>query len=179
MTEAIAVVGAALAWLGVTLLAVAEGRRGLALGLVMAAAGLATAAAAAGQSAAGVTALVAGGLLAAALRLRSGGPGWNILPPGSTPRLMAALIAVLGAGLVASSEIASPGGAARVAALVVAALAIARILTTDRRWAALGAGSALALGLGTLGGTIALVTGAAVAVGLGAIDGAEPAEAGG
>jgi len=80
---------------------------------------------------------------------------------------------------VASSEIASPAGAARVAGLVVAALALARILTTERRWAALGAGSALALGLGTLGGATGLVAGAAVAAGLGAIDGAEAAEAGG
>jgi len=179
VTEAIAVAGAALAWLGVTLLAVAEGRRGLALGLATAAGGLATAAAAAGQPPLGVTALLAGGLAAAVLRLRSGGRGWNILPPGSTPRLMAALVAVLGAGLVASSEIASPAGAARVAGLVVAALALARILTTERRWAALGAGSALALGLGTLGGATGLVAGAAVAAGLGAIDGAEAAEAGG
>jgi hypothetical protein len=179
VTEAIAISGAALAWFGVTLLAVADGRRGLALGLTLATAGLAGTAAAAGQPPAGVTTLLAGGLLAAVLRLRGGRPGWDVLPPGSTPRLLSALVALILAGLVAGSGLASPAGAARVAALVVAALASARILTTERRWATLGAGSALALGLGTLGGVTSLVAGAAVAVGLGAIDGGEVAEAGG
>jgi hypothetical protein len=178
VTEAIAVAGAALAWLGVTLVSVAEGRRGVALGLAVAAGGLAGAAAAAGQPPLGATALLAGGLVAAALRLRGGGPGWNLLPPGSTPRLMASLVALVGAALVAGSETASPSGAVRIAGLVAAALAVARILTTGRRWAALGAGSALALGLGSLGGLTGLVAGAAVAAALGAVDGAETAEAG-
>lgn len=181
MSEAAALAGAAMAWLGVTLLAVSEGRRGVALGLVLAAAGLGAAAGAAGQPPLAAVALLLGGLVAAVLRLRGGGgPGWDLLPPGSTPRLMASLLALVAAGLVAGFGLGSPAAAARVGALVVAALAGARILTTERRWAALGAGSALALGLGALGGVAGLAAGAAVAAGLGAIDGAErPVEAGG
>jgi len=179
LSEAVALGGAAMAWLGVTLLAVSEGRRGVALGLALAAAGLGAAAGAAGQPPQGVIALLAGGLVAALLRLRGGArPGWDLLPPGSTPRLMASLVALLAAGLVAGVGLGSPAGATRVAALVVATLAGARILTTERRWAALGAGSALALGLGALGGVAGLAAGAVVAAGLGAIDGSEqPAEA--
>jgi hypothetical protein len=178
VTETVAVAGAALAWLGITLLTVADGRRGLALGIAVASAGLAVASAAAGAPGAGVVALLAGGLVAALLRLRGGPPGWGVLPPGSTPRLVAALVVLIGAALAAGSQLGSPAGAARLAALVVSVLAAGRILAGERPWAVLGAGSALAVGLGALGGLPALVAGAVVAAGLGTIDGAERAVAG-
>jgi len=171
MSEAAGVAGVAVAWVGGTLLVVADGRRGLALGLLVLTAGVVLASAASGQPAVGVVALAAGGAFAAALRLRDGRPGWGLLPPGSTPRLVGAIAVVIGAALVAGSGLGSPQGAARLAALVVAAMGAGRILTVEDRWAALGGGSALALGLGALGGPAALVAAGLVAAGLGAIDG--------
>jgi hypothetical protein len=170
MSEAAAVAGMAVAWLGATLALVADGRRGLALGLVVLTAGLAVASAAGGQPPLGVALLALGGVVAAALRLRGGRPGWGLLPPGSTSRLVGAIVGVIGAALVAGFGLGSPEGAARLGALVVAALAAGRILTVEDRWAALGGASALALGLGALGGMAALVASGLVAAGLGAID---------
>lgn len=178
MTEAAALAGAAVACLGVTLLTVADGRRGLALGLAAAVAGLAVAAAAAGHQPVAVAALLAGGLVGAVLRLRGGQPGWGFLPPGSTPRLVGVLLVLVAAGLAAGAGLGSPAGAARLAALVVAVLACGRILAGDQRWVALAAASALAVGLGALGGAAALFAGGVAAAVLGAIDGAEPAAAG-
>jgi hypothetical protein len=178
VTEAAASVGAALAWIGVTVLAVSEARRGSALGLCLVSAGLALSAEAAGHPPLDVAVLAAGGLAAAGLRLRGGPPGWGLLPAGSTPRVVGAIVVLVGAGLVGGSTLASPGAGARLAALVVAVLATGRVLTADGTWAALGAGSALALGLGALGGPSALVAGALVAAGVVAIDRPRPARAG-
>jgi len=86
-----------------------------------------------------------------------------------------AVLTVIAIALVAGSALGSPGGASRLAALAVAVLAAGRVLTADRPWPALGAGSMLSLGLGALGGPVGLVAGALVAAGLGTIDG--PAEA--
>jgi hypothetical protein len=179
MSEAAGLAGMAAAWLGATLLAVADGRRGLALGLLVLTAGLVLASAAGGQPPLGLAALGIGGIVAAALRLRDGRPGWGLLPPGSTPRLVGAIVVVVGAALVAGSGLGSPEGAARLAALVVAALAAGRILTVQDRWVALGGGSALALGFGALGGAAALVAAGLVAAGLGAVDGDSTVEVGG
>ena len=177
MSGTTALAGAAVAWLGITLLLVSDGRRGLALGLVVATGGLVLATAAAGQPLTGVGALAVGGVIAAALRLRDGRPGWGVLPPGSTPRLTAAIVVLIAAAIVAGSGIGSPAGAVRLGALVVATLAAGRILTVDERWASLGAASALAIGLGAFGVETAMVAGAAVAAGLGAIGGADPVDA--
>ena len=179
MIATLAVLGAGTAWVGVTLLAVAEAARGVALGLAVIAAGLALAAGAAGEPPPAVFAFAAGGLAAAALRLRDGEPGWALLPPGSTPRLIGGILVLIAAALVARGGLATPAGAQQLGAMVVAVIAAGRVLSTGRRWAALGAASALALGLGALGGPVAVVTGALVAAGLGAMDGREPAEAGG
>jgi len=177
MSEAAAVAGAAVAWVGGTLLVVADGRRGMALGLLVLTAGLVTASAAAGQSPPAVAAFGMGGVIAATLRLRAGRPGWGVMPAGSTPRLVGAIVALIGAALVAGAGAGSPVGVTRLAALAVAALAAGRVLTVEHRWAALGAASALALGLGALGGTPALLAAAAVAAGVGAIDGDDAVEA--
>src|SRR5207244_1453836 len=87
-----------LAWLGAAIVAVSDGRRGLALGLSLTGAGLAAVALLAGDSS-GAGALLAGGVGAGALRLRQGTPGWAIMPSGSTPRI----ILTLGAMPVAES----------------------------------------------------------------------------
>jgi hypothetical protein len=175
--ESVAIGGATLAWLGASLLSLSDGRRGQALGLGLVALALAAAVGAAGAPAPAAAAVALGGLCSAALRLRGGEAGWGIMPPGSTPRLIASLVVLIAVGLVFGASINVPAGAVRLAALVVALLSVGRLLTTDRRWAALGAAAALALALGALGGTATLLTGAAVAVALGAIGGAEVPEA--
>lgn len=171
MSEAAGVAAMAVAWFGAALLAVADGRRGMAMGLVVLTAGLAVASAAGGQPPLAVAALALGGVVAAALRLRGGPPVWGLVPPGSTPRLVGVIVVVIGATLAAGSGLGSPQGSARLGALVVAALAAGRILTVEDRCAALGGASALALGLGALGGPAALVACGLVAAGLGAFDG--------
>jgi hypothetical protein len=71
--------------------------------------------------------------------------------------------------LLLGTSLQDPAGVARLGAVVVAVVAAGRVLTVGQSWAALGAGSALALGLGGLGGPPDLFLGAAVAVALGLI----------
>jgi hypothetical protein len=175
VTEVVALAAALVAWAGVTLVLVADGRRGLALGLLLTTAGLAVAVADLGQPAYAAAALAAGGLVAAVLRLRDGRPGWRILPPGSTPRLMAAIVVFAFGSVAVISTEADARWIVRLAAFAVAALAGGRVVTRDHRGLALGAASAVALGLGALGGATAIVAGALVAAVLGAIGGEEPA----
>lgn len=167
---ALAGAGAALAWFGTSILVLAEARRGVALGLGVAAVGLGLVALA--QGPAPGAAIAGGGLLAAGFRLRDGGRGWGVLPPGSTPRLVLSVAVLLLAALVGGSLMTGPGAAARVAALAVAGLAGARLLTTARRGAALGAAAALALALGV----VAPEAGAWVAGLVAAVLGAIPAD---
>ncbi len=175
--EAMAAAGAVVAWLGATILTVSDARGGAALGLVVAGTGLAVASAAVGRSPMAAAAVAAAGACAGAARLRGGEPGWGLLPPGSTPRLIGSVVTLIVAGLVAGSGSGTPSAAARLGGLLVCALAAGRMLTTRWRWSSLAAGSALALGLGSLGEAPALLAGAAVAAGLGVIDGAERAQA--
>jgi hypothetical protein len=171
--------GAAFAWLGAALLVLNHGRRGLALGLLVATAGLGLVGYGSGRPQVAAC-LVAGGVLAAGLRLRDGDPGWGLIPSGSTPRLVLCLLALVAVALIGTTLQGSTP--ALVAALAVTALAAGRALTADRPSVALAAASALALGLG-VAGTQALaltvaIAGAAVAVAIGLISaepGSEPA----
>jgi len=86
-------------------------------------------------------------------------------------------VALLLTVVVAGAGVHDLAGVAHLGGLVVAALAAGRILTVGGRWVALGAGSALALGLGALGSGPALILAAVVAAALGLIDLAGPAEA--
>jgi len=169
VTAGLALAGVVLAWLGVSLLTLSEGRRGLALGLALAGLGLAAGAVAAGRDPLAAAILAAGGAGAAAGRLRGGG-GWGLLPPGSTPRLIAAIVLPVVAALVAGPVVETPAGAALLGALVVALGATGHLLTVARRGRALAAAAALALALGALGGEVALVTGGLVATALSLVD---------
>jgi hypothetical protein len=171
----IAAAGGAVAWIGATLLAVSDERRRGAVGLALVGLGLAAAEVATARGPA-AAALVGGGLVAAALRGRGPRPA-PTPPPGSTPRLMGSLVVLAVVGLLGGVVLGAPGGIAMLAASAVSAIAAGRVLTADRRWTSLGAGSALALGLGALGGPQAVVAGAVVAAGLGAIPGGDRAEA--
>lgn len=174
MTEALAVSGASLAWLGAALLTLSDGRRGLALGLALAGAGLAVAMTAAGEDRLAAATIAVSGMCAAVLHLGRGPREWGMLLQGSTPRLIGSLVALIVTALVAGTAVEEPAGAARLGALVVAILAGARVLTAGRGWAALGAGSALALGLGALGDPPAMFLAALVAPALGLVGLAVP-----
>ena len=115
------------AWAGAAAIVLADGRRGLALGLGLIAVGLGVAT----WTVAGwppALLLLIGGGIAAARRLRSGPPGWMFMPPGSTPRL---ILSIFG-GLIALwiAAVVTSGGSAeiRYAALVVIGTMVARIL---------------------------------------------------
>ena len=174
---ALSVLGAVVAWLGVLMLSLADGGRGLSAGLGLVGVGLALAVGISQNDPLPAVALGIGGLAAAAIRLRGAPRGWGLAPPGTTPRLLIGIGVPLAIALVLGAELAAADRVARLAGLAVALLAAVRLLSVEPRWAALGTGAALALGLGALGGMTAAVAGAAVAVVLGAFDGGEAAEA--
>ena len=167
------------AWLGAAIVVLADGRRGLAVGLAVMAAGLAGVAFAAGQQLTG-GALLAGGVVAAALRWRAGPEGWGLMQPGSTPRIILTIVIGLVALYFAASLSSGGGAAARFAPMASLALAGARILQGSDRAAALTAASALvlALGAGSLlgpsGSLPAAVVAALIAAGASVLPAAEP-----
>ncbi len=167
------------AWLGAAIIVLADGRRGLALGLAVMAAGLAVVAFAAGQSFTG-GALMAGGVVAAGIRFRTGPDGWGLVQPGSTPRIILTLVIGLVSLYVAASLSNGDGAAMRFASLASMALAGARLLQGSERAAALTGASALVLALGassllgTSGSLPAAVVGALIAAGASALPAAEP-----
>jgi hypothetical protein len=139
------------AWVGASLIVLSDGRRGLALGMGVAAAGLA---AIAWQSAGplAATAIAVGGLAATAGRLRSGGLGWGIMPAGSTPRLLLCVAAALVAVWVATTVTTGPGAGLRFVVLATLALAAARILWSADAAVLLTASGLLALDIGVAAG---------------------------
>jgi hypothetical protein len=151
MTVAIAWLGLGLAWLGAALLVLSDARRGLAVGLLVAAIGLAVIRVAEGDNVdAGL--LLAGGLLAAVIGLRRNPHrGWGLLPPGSTPRIVLSIVVGGFALWLAVGMLDSPGEPqARAAAVIVMALGAGRLLAVRDARAALAAASLIALGAGTV-----------------------------
>lgn len=170
--EGLQAAGVLIGWLGAALIALAEARRGLALGLALVGTGLGLVAALAGTPLTAAL-LAGGGLLSGCLRLRDAPRGWGLLPPGSTPRLVLSLACLALGALVGLSLVGGPGGALRVASFSVAGLAAGRLMGFVQRAPALAAAAAMALALGLLGGTGTPAVGAAVAVALGALPGTE------
>ncbi|HEX4215087.1 MAG TPA: hypothetical protein VIA06_17340 [Candidatus Dormibacteraeota bacterium] len=156
----------AISWLGGAILLLSHARRGVVLGLVLLTAGLALGAHAAGRDQVAL-ALVAGGAVTAALRMRDGLPGWGLLPAGSTPRLVMSLL-VLILGLLMGATV--KGTTLPVQeALVVVALGAGRLLSAGHRAVALAGAAAVALALASLGGEVTAIAGAAVAAVLGTL----------
>ena len=136
------------AWLGVSLVVLSDGRRGLALGTLLAAAGLAgVALPEAGP--AGAIALVAGGAAAAARRFTAGPGKWGIMPPGSTPRLVLCVAGGLLALWVGLAVMTGEGAGLRFAVMSVAGLAGARALSSADTSVAQTAFAVLALAVAT------------------------------
>ncbi len=134
------------AWLGAAVIVLSDGRRGMALGLALVAAGLGGVA----LESVGWPALLlpAGGWAAAALRLRAGAPLWGLMPPGSTPRLLLAVVAGFLALWVAASVSIGPGGPLRFASLAVLVIMAATALQAKEPAVAATAAAGLALALG-------------------------------
>jgi len=169
--SAIALLAAALAWLGASVTALSEARRGLALGLILTGAGLAGSVLASRPLGAGLLLLAA--ILAALLRLRDGPAGWGVLPAGSTPGIVLSVAVLVASLVLAGTAFQGTGSAAAVAPLAVAAVSAVRLLSSQGRQAALATASALALALGALGSTGDILAGSLVAVAVAAIPAAE------
>jgi hypothetical protein len=149
------VAGAAfVAWLGASLIVLADARRGLALGLGLLSLSLAVLSWPAGMVA-GSGAIVVGGLIAAVQCWRSGPAGWGIMPAGSTPRLILCVASGLLAFWLAASLTTGPDASLRFAALVVPGLMGARILMSRDVTVALAGIAAMAMALGTASGLAA------------------------
>ena len=158
------------AWLGASLVVLSDGRRGLSAGVGVAAVGLAGVALEATGPIAAAPLLV-GGLIAAALRWRSGPPGWKVMPPGSTGWLILCIASAIFGLWIAVAVMTGQGGGLRFGALVTVVMMGARILSARGGAAGLSAAATVALAIalsGTLGspppGFEIFLAGAAVAV---------------
>ena len=139
------------AWLGASLIVLADGRRGLALGIALVAAGLAVITwLVAGPVAAGI--LAVGGAIAAARRFASGPGRWAVMPPGSTARLILCVASALVALWIALGITTGSSPALRFAVLAVIGLAGARVLSSADPQVQLTAGAILALAIGAAAG---------------------------
>ena len=135
--------GAALvAWLGMSLIVLADGRRSLALGAALATTGVALVVfQGAGLIDAGALAL--GGAVMVVRRLTDGPVGWQLMPPGSTPRLVL---------WIAFSVTTGAGAALRFAVMTVVGLGGARVLSSDERSVLLTSVGLLALAIAAMAG---------------------------
>ena len=143
--------GLGVAWLGAAILVLSDARRGIAVGLLLAALGLAIIRVAE-RDAIDAGLLLAGGLLAVIVGLRRNQHrGWGLLQAGSTPRIVLSVV-VGGAALWLSvGMLDGPGEPqARAAAAIVIALGAGRLLGVHDPRAALAAASMIALGVGTI-----------------------------
>jgi hypothetical protein len=170
--DVVQVAAAGFAWLGASVVVLADGRRGLALGLALLAAGFAGLALANGLVAGGVAIGIGGGV-AAWQCWRSSGAKWGMMPPGSTPRL----VLCIGSGLlglwVAAAVTGGSGGSLRFAVLVVVGMLGTRVLSSSELHVVLAgiAGLALALGVAPAldvlsGSDIPAIAGGLVAAGV-------------
>lgn len=143
----VAAIAAVCAWLGASLVVLGDGSRGIAAGVGFATVGLA---AIAWQTAGVVPALaiLVGGAVVALQHARSRGGTWDIMPAGSTPRLILCVALGLVALWVAASVTLGQGVAQRFSVLVVVGLTAARILTSQQISVVLAAVALLALAVG-------------------------------
>jgi hypothetical protein len=147
----IEIAAAGLAWLGASLLVLADGRRGLALGLAVLTIAF-TVFAVATSLPVGAAVVAAGGGIAAWQCWRSPAARWGIMPAGSTPRL----VLCIGSGLlglwIAAAVTGGPGGALRFGTLLVLGLIGVRVLSSRELHVVLAGIAGLALALGAAPG---------------------------
>ncbi|HEX7198730.1 MAG TPA: hypothetical protein VF213_04615 [Dongiaceae bacterium] len=134
------------AWAGAAVIVLADGRRGLATGVGLVAVGFAALAWTAGLWLEGAILLV-GGAVSVFELVRTGPKEWGLMPPGSTPRLILAVVAGILSLWVAASVATGPGAPLRFASLAVLGLMAGRLLQSQTATALLTAAAALALAL--------------------------------
>jgi hypothetical protein len=140
----VAGVAAFVAWLGASVIVLGDGRRALALGVLLATAGMAVIGWQNAGPVAGI-AIAAGGAVAAGRRVVSGPEGWRIMPPGSTPRLVLCIASGLVVLWIAAAVTTGPGVSLRFTVMLVAGLMGARVLAGEDPPVLLTATSVLAL----------------------------------
>jgi len=128
------------------MIVLADGRRGLAAGIALIAGGFATLAWTSGDWFGGA-ALLSGGALCAVQLLRTGRQEWGLMPPGSTTRLILAVVAGILSLWVAASVTSGHGAPLRFASLAVLGLMMARLLQSEKAVDVLVATAGLALAL--------------------------------
>jgi hypothetical protein len=134
------------AWVGAAVIVLADGRRGLATGVGLVALGFTVLAWTNGLWLEGAV-LLAGGTLAVIELVLSGPKEWGLMPPGSTPRLILAVVAGILSLWVAASVTTGPGASLRFASFAVLGLMAGRLLQSQNATAVLTAASGLAIAL--------------------------------
>lgn len=137
-------------WLGGAMLVLSDARRGIAVGLLLAAVGLSLARWGEGDLVEAAI-LLAGGLLGAVASLRRNHRrGWGLLAAGSTPRIVLCVVLGGAALWLGAGMLERPGKwQARAVVAIVMALGAGRLLSANDPRAALAAASLVALGAGT------------------------------
>ncbi len=138
--------GAFAAWAGASVIVLADGRRGLAAGVGLVALGFTVLAWTNGHWLEGAI-LLAGGAVSVFELVRAGPQEWGLMPPGSTPRLILALVGGILSLWVAASVTTGPGASLRFAALAVLGLMAGRLLQSHSATAVLTSAAGLALAL--------------------------------
>jgi hypothetical protein len=142
----VTVAAAFAAWVGAAVIVLADGRRGLAAGVGLVALGFTVLAWANGLWLEGAI-LVGGGTIAVFELVRIGPKEWGLMPAGSTPRLILAVVAGILSLWVAASVTTGPGASLRFASLAVLGLMAGRLLQSQNATAVLAASAGLALAL--------------------------------
>ena len=139
-------VAAFAAWLGAAMIVLADGRRGLAAGIGLVAVGF-TAIAWADGAWVGGAFLIIGGAVAVIALLQAGPQHWEIMPAGSTPRLILAVGGGILSLWMAASVTTGPGASLRFASLAVLGLMAGRLLQSKAAVPALTGAAGLAIAL--------------------------------
>jgi len=144
-------IAAFVAWLGAALLVLSDARRGLALGIALAASGIAIVVwSTSGPIEAALIAI--GGAVAATRRLMIGNDAWGVMPPGSTPRLILCIAGGLLALWIGLGVTGGHSAALRFTVLVTLGLAGARVLSSDDAPAQLSSLAVMALAVAAAAG---------------------------
>lgn len=134
------------AWAGAAIIVLADGRRGLSVGIALIGAGFAAMAGLAGDWFGAAALLVGGGVCAIQL-LRTGRHDWGLMPPGSTARLILAVVGGILSLWLAASVTTGAGAPLRFACIAVLGLMAARLLQAQKAFQVLTASAGLAIAL--------------------------------
>lgn len=128
------------------MIVLADGRRGLAAGIALTAVGFTALAWTSGMWLDGAL-LLAGGSMSIVALLRTGRQDWGLMPAGSTPRLILAVVGAVLSLWLAASVTTGPGAPLRFAVMAVLGLMAARLLQGQSAAAVVAAAVGLALAL--------------------------------